>query len=101
MKNLKITILTMLAIFIATTSLQARENLRVGVIFDWGTGHNYSERKNISKDLIKNLNDTFKASGLSSYYNFQLTKTLSVSFSGGKDIKPNEEGLSQKGFFKI
>ena len=72
MKNLKTTILTMLAIFIATISLQAKENIRVGVLFDSGTSISYTDRKNTSEKLIKNLNKTFKNSGLSSYYNFQL-----------------------------
>jgi predicted Zn-dependent protease len=100
MKNLKITILTMLAIFIATTSLQARENLRVGVIFDWGTGIDHIQRPQVAKKLIKNLNDTFKDSGLSSYYNFQLTKTLSVSFSGGKSKDTLKRNYLRKAYSK-
>ena len=100
MKNLKITILTMLAIFIATTSLQARENLRVGVIFDWGTGIDNIQRPQVAKKLIKNLNNTFKDSGLSSYYNFQLTKTLWVSFSGGKSKDTLKRNYLRKAYSK-
>ena len=100
MKYLKITLITMLAIFIATTSLQARENLRVGVIFDYGTGHDHIQRPKIADKLITNLNKVFKESGLSSYYNFQLTKTLHVSFSGGKDFNPLKRDYLRKAYSK-